>query len=134
MITRLIGNMLYKNWTREGDPHWSSIRSTHPKLEPYENPNDVPNDLIKDFLMLYRTNYKKESSFFFDKTFLPIAYKDSIFYIDFYDIIHNMSKVLVQLSDITNKPITPFLEEQALNYQNKQIELVNSKMPWLDDK
>jgi hypothetical protein len=45
-----------------------------------------------------------------------------------------MSKVLAQLSEITNKPVTEFLEQQALNYQNKQIELVNSKMPWLDDK
>ena len=133
MIPRLIGNMLFKNWTNPNDSHWASIRSTHKFMSGYENPVDVPSDLIKEFIELYRKNYKKDP-FFFDKTFLPDTYKGSIFYIDFYDIIHNMSKVLNQLSEITNRPVTPFLEQQALNYQNKQIELVNSKMPWLDDK
>lgn len=133
MIYRLIGNMLYKNWTNPGDMHWVSIRDTHKELAPYESPNDVPSSLVKEFIGLCRKNYKKDP-FFFDKTFLPDTYKNSIFYIDFYDIIHDMSKVLNQLSEITNRPVTPFLEQQALNYQNKQIELVNSKMPWLDDK
>lgn len=133
MITRLIGNMVYKNWTNEQDAHWYDVRKTHKELSEYNSPNDVPIDLMKKFLEKCRKNYKKEP-FFFDKTFLPDAYKNSIFYIDFYDIIHNMSKVLAQLSEITNKPVTEFLEQQALNYQNKQIELVNSKMPWLDDK
>lgn len=133
MIVRLIVNMLYKRWTDEGDETWKNIRKTHPEMSDYDNPNNVPTELVKTFSENFKQYYKKQP-FFFDKTFLPDTYKNSIFYIDFYDIIHNMSKVLAQLSEITNKPVTPFLKEQALNYQNKQIELVNSKVPWLDDK
>ena len=133
MITRLIGNMFYKNWTNTNDEVWIKTRNENKELAEYENPVDVPLDIVKPFLKKY-TKYFKKEPLFFDKTFLPDTYKNSIFHIDFYDIIHNMSKVLAQLSEITNKPITPFLEEQASNYQNKQIELVNSKMPWLDDK
>ena len=74
------------------------------------------------------------STSIFNKNNFPEQYKNNIFYIDFYDIIHNMPKVLSQLSEITGKPVTSFLEAQALNYQLKQVELINSKLPWIDDK
>jgi hypothetical protein len=139
MIERLLGNMYYKNWcdldyVSGSSGMWGKIRAR--EMSEYDDPKDVPMELVKNFLQKMASVYIKDNKdpFFFSKGNLPEEYKNSIFYIDFYDIIHNMHKVLSQLSDITGRPVSKFLEEQALNYQLKQVELVNSKLPWIDDK
>jgi len=137
MIERLLGNMYYKNWCdldyagRNSLEFWKKVRPL--EMSEYNHPKDVPMEMVKNFLQPWASFYKKDP-FFFNKNNFPEQYKNNIFYIDFYDIIHNMPKVLSQLSEITGKPVTSFLEAQALNYQLKQVELINSKLPWIDDK
>lgn len=65
-----------------------------------------------------------------DTDIIPEKYKDKIFLINLYDIIHNKTKVLETLSTATNKPITKKIEASYALYLERQRKL----FPWLDDK
>jgi hypothetical protein len=75
------------------------------------------------------------NSEFFTRDFpIPEQYKNNIFHINVYDIIHNRDLVLELISKITNKPILPSIVQYYDAYLTKQEELVKTHMPWLDDK
>jgi hypothetical protein len=138
MLPRLKGNMFFKN-TCEGFPgnkeYWDSIRELHDSVSIYQDPNEVPIEVAEEFIKSISEQWPDNNGLFFNEDFIdPNQYKDNIFRISFYDIIHNSNSVLQQLSVITNKPISPELELFYEKYLETQDNLIKTKMPWLDDK
>ena len=138
MSPRLSGNMFFKN-TCDGFPvtknYWEGIRLLHTSVAEFEDPNDVPIEIAEEFIKEISTPISSSNRNFFDEDYIhPEEYKDNIVQVSFYDIIHNSTNVLQQLSDATNKPITPEIELFYEKYLEAQDELVKTKMPWLDDK
>lgn len=137
MIPRLIGNLFFKNLCEfqglREDPDWEKLKINNPYMKEYTHPKHVPLELVKRYILSAAADHLLPKYSLSSYT-PPHEHAENIFFINFYDIIHNITKVLKQLSFITQKPITQFLVDQANKYVQKQEELVKTKMPWLDDK
>ena len=137
MIPRLRGNLYFKNicevdYTQSSDIGWDKIRQDNVMLSEYTNPNDVPLELVKDYITTGALMHDIPH-FYSSQYSPPVQYKDNIYTIRFYDIIHNPNKVLHTLSIMTKKPISNFVVQEYYKYLQKQDELVRHKMPWLND-
>ena len=137
MIPLLHGNLFYKttmehNYAKKGsNAHWESVKEINDYLKPYKLPSDVPDELIQRLIRSTAHSYKTEE--YFSEKYIPSKeYSDRMYFIDFYDIIFNKSKVLNQLSDITNRPITDFVNNEYDMYLERQHNLINTKLSWID--
>lgn len=136
MIPLLIGNFFYKtvmdfDYTSNKNSFWENMRNKDSSLKEYDNPNNLPDELLGQILKQQAKNYKIEN-YYSEQYIPPEEYSDRIYFIDFYDIIFNKTKVLSQLSDITNRPITDFVNDQYDIYLAKQKELIDTKLAWID--
>jgi hypothetical protein len=136
MIPLLHANLFYKtiiefDYTKRKNDYWEAIKERKHYLKEYDFPHDVPEGLIQQFLTDISNSYII-NKYYSNRYVPPKEYSDRIYFIDFYDIIFNKTKVLTQLSDITNRPITDFVNEQYDIYLEKQKELMNTKLSWID--
>jgi len=133
MVPLLHGNLFFKNIVHlnEDSEAWIRFRKENSYLSDYNLPKDAPNDIIRKLVKGITKRYLIEN-YYSDQYIPPEEYSDRIYSIDFYDIIYNKSKVLSQLSEITNRPITDFVNAQYDIYLEKQHELISTNMPWLE--
>ena len=130
--------MFFKN-TCEGFPgnkdYWEGVRLVNSVVAEFKDPNDIPIEIAETFIKEISTPILSNNGAFFNEDYIhPEEYKDNIVQVSFYDIIHNSTNVLQQLSDATNKPITPEIELFYEKYLEAQDKLIKTKMPWLNDK
>ena len=100
-------------------------------MSEYDLPHDIPPETIEYMLKEFSKNYNIEN-YYSEQYIPPKEYSDRFCFVNFYDIIFNKSKVLNQLSEITNRPITDFVSNQYDIYLEKQHELINTKLSWID--
>ena len=134
---RVQGNLFFKTLV-ENFPksleRWKKIQQEHSYLNEYDDPNDLPIELSERYIKQFSSHWPLPNTAFFTSSYnIPEQYKENIFYINVYDIIHNRDMVLETLSKITNKPILTSIIEYYNAYLAKQEELVKTHMPWLDE-
>ncbi len=137
-VNRVQGNLFFKTLVQEFPMSlavWEDTQNKHPYFKDYPDPRDVPVELSERYIKQFGNNWPLLDAEFFTNSFpVPEQYKNNVFYINVYDIIHNRDIVLETLSNITNKPIVPSTIQYYDAYLVKQEELVKTHMPWLDDK
>lgn len=137
-VVRMFGNLFFKQFVEHYSPgnptskYWEQNQEYHPYLKKYPTPDQVELADVRRYLEDTSTyqiplEWREEYD-------LPENICDKVYLIRFYDIIHDAEKVLSALSDITGRPINERAIEFYNQYLEKQSELVNSKMPWLNDK
>jgi hypothetical protein len=138
MVPLLQGNLFFKNTLEMTDyssgkdnEHWDRLKKENDYLSEYDLPHDIPSETIEYMLKKFSKNYNIQH-YFSEQYIPPKEYSDRFCFINFYDIIFNKSKVLKQLSEITNRPITEFVDNQYDIYLEKQYELINTKLSWID--
>lgn len=137
-VIRMFANLFFKQFVEHyslGNPthnYWVQTQGYYPYLKKYNSPKDVDLETVRRYLEDSSTYDIPDC--WRDECELPDQYKDKIYLIRFYDIIHNRDLVLEKISQITSRPITDKVLEFYNDYIEKQDELVKSKMPWLNDK
>lgn len=137
-VIRMFGNLFFKQFVEEYHPddpthnHWVNTQQHHPYLQQFDRPDQVDDETIKRYLHDC-ANYEIPIEYS-DECVLPAQYLDRITLIKFYDILYHHDKVLTTISEITKKPITERIRQFYKDYILKQRELVNTRMPWLNDK
>lgn len=133
MVPLLHGNFFFKNTINlsAGNETWQRLIRENEVLCEYDSPRDLPDEVINQLLKKMSNNYTIEH-YYSEQYIPPEEYNDRIYFIDFYDIIFNKTKVLTQLSNITNRPINDFVNNQYDIYLEKQKELMNTKLSWID--
>ena len=130
MVPLLHGNLFFKNTLElelTDNGHWNRLKKQNDYLSEYDLPHDIPPETIEYMLKEFSKNYNIEN-YYSEQYIPPIEYSDRFCFVNFYDIIFNKSKVLNQLSEITNRPITDFVSNQYDIYLEKQHELINTKL------
>lgn len=137
-INRVQGNLFFKTLVQEFPKSltvWEDLQHKHSYFKDYPDPRDVPVELSERYIKEWSRCWPFADVEFFMNDFpIPEKYKNNLFHINVYDIIHNRDIVLETLSNITNKPIVPSIIQYYDAYLAKQEELVKTHMPWLDDK
>ena len=135
---RVQGNLFFKTMVQEFPgslESWKKLQQEHSYLNKYDDPNDVPIEVSKRYIKQFGSNWPLMNAEFFTSSYnIPEQYKENVFHINVYDIIHNRDLVLESISKITNKPILPSIIQYYDAYLAKQEELVKAHMPWLHDK
>ena len=134
MVPLLHGNLFFKNTLElelTDNGHWNRLKKQNDYLSEYDLPHDIPPETIEYMLKEFSKNYNIEN-YYSEQYIPPKEYSDRFCFVNFYDIIFNKSKVLNQLSEITNRPITDFVSNQYDIYLEKQHELINTKLSWID--
>lgn len=137
-VIRMFGNLFFKQFVEEYKPNdptherWLNVKQFHPYLAKFDRPDEVDEENIKRYLEDCANYHIPEQ--WTEDCILPEQYKDKITLVKFYDVIYNKDKVLETISDITEKPITDKIEDFYQAYLEKQQKLVNTRMPWLNDK
>lgn len=135
MVPLMHGNFFFKTIMEyalnEDNDAWKRFYKENDILIGYNSPKDIPSEIIKQLINQMTESYNIKH-YYSEQYTPPEQYKDRIYFIDFYDIIFNKSKVLTQLSDITNRPITDFVNDQYDIYSAKQKELMDTKLAWID--
>lgn len=133
MVQLLHGNLFFKNLINldEKDPAWKRLHRDNVFLYEYDSPRELPPDIVIRLLKQQAKDYTIED-YYSEQYTPPKEYSDRIYFIDFYDIIFNKTKVLNQLSDITGRPIDDFVNNQYDIYLEKQRELMNTKLSWIE--
>ena len=137
-VNRVQGNLFFKTLVQEFPKSltvWTDLQNKHPYFKEYADPKDVPVELSERYIKEWGRRWPFVNVEFFMNDFpVPEQYKNNLFHVNVYDIIHNRDIVLDTISKITNKPILPSIVEYYDAYLEKQEELVKTHMPWLDDK
>jgi hypothetical protein len=139
MALRVVGNMFFKTicvpvCLPEENKAWQNMRSHEPELSQYTYPEDVPVELLEKQFRLFASQYDNFIVPPYDNSPVPDQYRDRVCCISYYDIIHDMDKVLNQLRDFTGLELPEGIDRVYKQYLDAQDELVKTKMPWVDDK
>jgi hypothetical protein len=137
-VNRVQGNLFFKTLVQEFPKSvevWKNLQNKHPYFKDYTDPKDVPIELSERYIREWGSRWPFPNiEFFMADYVIHEQYKNNLFHINVYDIIHNRDLVLETISKITNKPILPNIVKYYDAYLAKQDELVKTQMPWLDDK
>jgi hypothetical protein len=138
-VNRVQGNLFFKTIVQEFPKSlkvWEDLQRKYPSyFKEYADPKDVPVELSERYIREWGSRWPFPNVEFFMADYaIPEQYKNNLFHINVYDIIHNRDLVLETISKITNKPILPNIIQYYDAYLAKQDVLVKTHMPWLDDK
>ena len=139
MALRVVGNLFFKTicvsgLKPENNTPWQDIRKNDPILAQYTRPEDIPIELLEVGFRDYARHYNTVIIPPYNNYPIPDQYKDRVCYISYYDIIHDMDKVLNQLKEFTGLELPEGIDRVYKQHQDGQAELVKTKMPWVDDK
>lgn len=136
MIPLLHGNVFYKttmdfDYTLRKNTYWEQLKRNYTFLKDYDTPYNAPPEVIEKIIRNISDGYVVEE-YYSDRYIPPKEYSDRMYFIDFYDIIFNKTKVLNQLSEITNRPISEFVNEQYDIYLKTQLDLLDNELAWMN--
>lgn len=134
VIPRTLGAFFYK--VNAGDPpnteFWEREKQVFPYLRGINNAIDMPTEVAKMYFDDTISGFPRLP--FYHDFKIPEAYKNNILEITYYDLIHEKNKVLSLMSAFIGAPITDEIHNFYDVYLEKQQELIDTRMPWINDK
>lgn len=109
---------------------WQAFKEEHsPLADNLDDPTKIDAGLAEIL-------FNRGKDFFIAPTFIdpdtfPDIYKDSVYYIKFYDLMNENNVLIEQLTSITGRECPNFAVNTYKKYMEAQRKLVENYMPWL---